>query len=147
MPSEDFLSLIGDSKKLTHKKREFVFEKLVEMSGVKENNARPQVIFGVGVVDNYIIDEKNIKQANKEAMRRALDEVMRKIHFFVAGKKYGLEVFIDGNDNYLFDGLPKKPTFVVGGDGKILQIGAASIIAKVFRDRLMDVYDGLYPDL
>ena len=147
MPEKEFLLQIQDSKKLSHKKREEIFKKLIEMSRIEEANNRPQVLFGIGVVDNYVIDERNIKQANREAMKRSLEEVLRKIQYFSAWKKYTLDVLIDGNDKYVFEALQKPATFIIWWDAKILEIGAASIIAKVLRDRLMDVYDTVYPDL
>ncbi len=55
-------------------------------------------------------------------MRRSLLEIQRKIDFYATGKEKKLEVFIDGNDNYRFDELERKPIFVVGGDGKIPEI-------------------------
>jgi ribonuclease HII len=61
------------------------------------------------VVDNFVIDEINIRQANKEAMRRALVEVIRKI------PSDDIEsVVIDGKDNYTFDELKRKPIYIVG---------------------------------
>ncbi|MDD3145529.1 MAG: ribonuclease HII [Candidatus Gracilibacteria bacterium] len=138
MPNSEILSQINDSKKLTEKKREMLFEKLIEFS----RGENPNLFFGVGVVDNYIIDEINIKQANREAMRRALVELSRKIDFSSLNG-----VFIDGNDNYKFDILEKPAIFIIEGDSKVIEIGAASIIAKVFRDKLMNQYALLYPDL
>ena len=152
MPDKDFLSQLNDSKKLTDKKREKLYEKLVDMSSLET----PKVFFWVWVVDNYIIDDINIKQANKEAMRRALIELLRKINshpsslskWEVIATKHQTfikGVFIDWNDNYSFEELEKKPIFVVWWDGKVIEIWAASIIAKVFRDKLMSVYSSLYP--
>ena len=69
------------------------------------------------MVDNYLIDEINIKQANKEAMRRSLVELLRKID-----KKKIEGVLVDGNDNYVFEELDKKPLYIVGGDGKVAEI-------------------------
>lgn len=132
------LEKINDSKKLSEKKREEIFEELIKYS-VWEN---PCVFFWVWVVDNYLIDEINIKQANKEAISRALKELSRKIDF----NKLSW-VFIDGNDNYIFDILEKKPSYIIEGDSKVLEIWAASIIAKVFRDKLMTQYSLLYPEL
>ena len=77
------------------------------------------------MVDNYLIDEINIKQANKEAMRRALVELLRKIEQplpnppltgegIKSKQDYIKGVFVDGNDNYTFDELDKKPIFVIG---------------------------------
>nr|MDD3720601.1 ribonuclease HII [Candidatus Gracilibacteria bacterium] len=138
IPSKEFLSKINDSKKLTEKKREEIFQELINLS-IGEN---PKVYFGVGVVDNFLIDEINIKKANREAMRRAIIELQRKIE-----KDEIDSVLIDGNDKYIFEELSKKPIYVIGGDGKILEIGAASIVAKVFRDQLIKTYSLLYPDL
>jgi predicted adenine nucleotide alpha hydrolase (AANH) superfamily ATPase len=75
-------------------------------------------------------------------MRRALVEILRKID-----NTDITWVVIDWNDNYEFDELEKKPIFIVWWDSKILEIWASSIIAKVFRDRLMNTYSLLYPDL
>lgn len=138
MPDNNLLSLINDSKKLSEKKRDEIYLELIELS--RWDN--PKVFFGVWVVDNYIIDEINIKQANKEAMRRALVELLRKID-----NENISSVVIDWNDNYKFDELKKQPIFIVWWDWKIVEIWAASIIAKVFRDKLMNTYSELYPDL
>lgn len=138
MPHKILLQTINDSKKLTEKKREEIFKKLIELSRWE----KPQVFFGVWVVDNFLIDEINIKKANKEAMRRAIVELLRKI------KKEDIwSVLVDWNDKYAFEELDVQPIYVVGWDGKVLEIWAASIIAKVFRDKLTDTYASLYPDL
>lgn len=90
-----------------------------------------------------MIDEINIRQANKEAMRRAIVEIKRKIP-----KEFSeISVVIDGRDNYKFEELEQKPLYIVWWDGKVSEIWAASIIAKVFRDKLMAQYATLYPDL
>lgn len=138
MPDKEFLSEINDSKKLTERKREELYEKLIQMSLWE----KPQVYFWVWIVDNFIIDEINIRQANKEAMRRAIVELLRKIK-----PEEISSVMIDGNDNYEFEELAKKPIFIIGWDGKVVEIGAASIIAKVFRDKLLITYASLYPDM
>ena len=148
MPSKDFLKQINDSKKISEKKREKLFDKLIELS-IWE---KPQVFFWVWIVDNFVIDEINIKQANKEAMRRALVELLRKIKphpnplLKGEGKDHIQSVLIDWNDNYCFNELEKDPIFIIGWDWKVLEIWAASIIAKVFRDKLINTYSTLYPD-
>ncbi|MDD3645807.1 MAG: epoxyqueuosine reductase QueH [Candidatus Gracilibacteria bacterium] len=148
MPPKEFLSKMTDSKQLTEKKREELFKELVEMSKSsppvrgKLEGGLPQVFFGVGVVDNHVIDEINIKQANKEAMRRAIVELLRKVD-----KEKIASVLVDGKDNYKFDELDRQPVYIIGGDAKVTEISAASIIAKVFRDKLMSTYGELYPDL
>ena len=141
-PSKDFIKKLDDSKKLSEKKREELFEQLIEFS--KWEN--PKIYFGVWVVDNFVIDEINIRQANKEAMRRSLVEVMRKVKHNPEAKTK-LEVVIDGRDNYQFDELEKKPLYIVGWDGKVSEISAASIIAKVFRDKLLTTYSTIYPEM
>lgn len=136
-PSLAFLSEINDSKKLSSKKREALFDQLIQ----KSLGSDPEVYFWVGVVDNYVIDEINISQANKEAMRRSLLELSRKIDI-----KHISKILVDGKDNYEFEGF-QKPQYIIGWDGKIVEIWAASIIAKVFRDRLLKVYGTLYPQI
>ena len=135
---KSFLSMINDSKKLSEKKREELFKKLIDMSLWE----KPRVYFWVWVVDNFLIDEINIRQANKEAMRRAILELQRKI-----SKENIATVMIDWNDNYECVELKKKAIFVIWWDSKILEIWAASIIAKVFRDNLIKTYSLLYPDM
>lgn len=69
-----------------------------------------KLYFGLGVVDNHFIDEYGIKAANKEAMRRALTELLRKVP-----KDYEIEgVLIDGNDGYTFEELRKRPIYLIG---------------------------------
>lgn len=138
LPPKIFLDNINDSKKISQKKRERLFEELIKLSILK----KPQVYFWIWVVDNYLIDQINIKKANCEAMRRSIVELLRKINT----KKISW-VFIDGNDNYVFSELEKKPNYVVWWDWKILEIWAASIIAKVFRDKIIKTYSLIYPDL
>jgi len=75
-------------------------------------------------------------------MRRSLEELLHKIP-----KDKIQAVLIDGNDHYTFEMLPKKPISIIGGDEKVPEISGASIIAKVFRDHLIDTYALLYPDL
>lgn len=138
MPDASFLSEINDSKKLSSKKRNEIFKELIHLSTWE----KPKVFFWIWVVDNFLIDEINIKQANREAMRRALIELLRKI------KKEEINtIVIDWNDKYVFNELEKKPLYIVWWDGKIVEIWAASIIAKVFRDQLITTYSLLYPDL
>ena len=144
--SKNFLEKITDSKKIPEKIRDEIFEELINLS--LDN----WIYFWVWVVDNFLIDEINIKQANKEAMKRALIELLRKIKntpsLTLSGEgQLKLDIFIDWNDNYIFDELDKKPIFIVWWDAKIIEIWAASIIAKVFRDRLMKTYSCLYPNL
>ena len=81
-------------------------------------------------------------------MRRSLIELLRKIDFDDSWKyneKIDI-VLIDGKDNYEFEELKQKPVYIIKWDGKVVEIGAASIIAKVFRDKLIKTYSELYPN-
>jgi predicted adenine nucleotide alpha hydrolase (AANH) superfamily ATPase/ribonuclease HII len=149
-------SQLQDSKQLSAKKRELLFKELINLSNTSASSLDPSDVsvefldikngflcsFGVGVVDNHIIDQINIRQANKLAMQRALDELFLKIK-----QKDIHSILIDGNDNYSFENVKKKPIYIIKGDTKILEIKAASIIAKHFRDTLMQSYAQLYPSL
>jgi ribonuclease HII len=87
-------------------------------------------------VSHAIIDTVGIREANRLAMEEALSKI----------KKEGIHVLIDGRDNYSFD-IPDLPTpeYIVRGDSKVKQIMAASILAKVTRDRIMQEYEPLFP--
>ena len=134
---KNFLNQITDSKKLTHKKRQIIFKELIKLS----SNKKPWLYFGVWVVDNYFIDKYNIAIANKEAMKRSLTDI-----FFKIKPSKNIQVLIDWNYNYSFDDFWNiKYLSVIGWDLKHVEIWAASIIAKVFRDEMMWVYNLLYP--
>lgn len=114
---------IYDSKQLTDEEREHAFNRILKMA----------IAYGVGVVDEKQIDKINILRATHRAMRAAIS---------------GMTVRAD---LYLIDGLP-IPGFeylhqaIVDGDCKSASIAAASIIAKVTRDRIMCKYDEIYPE-
>ena len=90
------------------------------------------VSIGIGTVDQNRIDEINILQATYEAMRAA-----------VAALDPQPEVLL--NDAVTIPGLPMKQVPIIKGDAKSASIAAASIVAKVTRDRMMVEYDGIYP--
>lgn len=136
LPEKNFMQQVNDSKKLSQNKRDELYKKIIELSSLGK------LFFGVWVVDNYMIDEINIRQANREAMRRAIIEIQRKIPQELSE----ISVVIDGRDNYVFEELEEKPLYIIGWDGKVLEIWAASIVAKVFRDKLMTQYATLYPE-
>jgi len=138
LPDKELINLLADSKSLTEKKRDEIYYRIIK----EANKDEPTIFFGAWVVDNFIIDEINIRQANKEAMRRALEEILRKIP-----KEEVSSVVIDWRDNYEFSELNKKPIYIIKWDTKVAEISGASIIAKVLRDKLMLVYDELYPNL
>ena len=120
---------INDSKKLSKRKRKKIFLEL-----------KNTVKFGVGIVDEKIIDEINILQATKLAMLRALDDFQNK------NKIFAQIILVDGN----FIPFDKKDQIneiipVVKGDQKSMSIAAASIIAKETRDLIMCDFHQKYP--
>ena len=122
--SENLLSGLNDSKKLTPERREHFFCVLA---------AQPGIRFGVGIADVAEIDAINILRATHKAMARALEKLLPGID----------TVLVDGLP---VPGLPCHSTAIVGGDGQSLLIAAASVIAKVTRDRMMTEYDAQYPN-
>lgn len=119
---ETIIPGINDSKKLSEKKREALFDKIV---------AEAQA-YSYALVSPARIDEINILQASLEAMRIAVEGLTLKPDF----------ILIDGNKKFQTD-IPSEA--VVKGDGKSFTIAAASIIAKVTRDRLLLQLDKEYP--
>ncbi len=122
-----------DSKKLSPKRREALFEEIKNMSEG----------WGVGLADNEEIDRINILQATYLAMRRAVDDAIAR-----AKEKLKESFVLPGTvlvDHVHVPGLKLKQLSVTHGDALSVTIGAASILAKVTRDRLMEEYDKIYP--
>lgn len=118
------LELINDSKKLSAKKREKLFGLIKEKALAVE----------IGIVDNLIIDKINILQASFLAMRRAIRKLKIEPDY----------ILVDGN--FKIPKLEKPQEAIIGGDGKVWAIAAASIIAKVSRDWLMSELAKEYPE-
>jgi ribonuclease HII len=114
---------IDDSKQLTAKQRETQYARIT----------RECCSFGVGLVCPEEIDRINILQASFEAMRQAIAQLVSLPDF----------VLVDGNK--AIPGLAIQQEPIIGGDGKVLSIACASIIAKVTRDRMMLDYHAQYP--
>ncbi|MBQ2776962.1 MAG: ribonuclease HII [Peptococcaceae bacterium] len=113
---------INDSKKLTEKQRETLMEKI----------KKEAISWAIMEVDEKMIDEINILEASRVAMQQAV----------LALPKPADYVLVDGLENPQIT-LPSQA--IVKGDSKSISIAAASIIAKVYRDRLMKIYDKAYP--
>lgn len=128
MPKELLIDGVNDSKKLSAKKRDILFDEIMEKS----------IAIGIGEIDCKIIDEVNIKNATKMAMLQAISNLKTK----------------DGQaivpDYLLIDAekldVPIPQSNIVKGDEKCHGIASASIIAKVTRDRMMEKLDGIYPE-
>ena len=114
---------LNDSKKLTEKKREELYDVIF----------RKAFAAGVGLVSPARIDEVNILQATYEAMRKA-----------VSSLKIRPDVLL--NDAVMIPQMPFRQVPIIKGDQKSVSIAAASILAKVTRDRLMSEYDRIYPE-
>ncbi|WP_408873020.1 ribonuclease HII [Gluconobacter roseus] len=114
-PSETLSSLLDDSKKLTARRRMLAYDALI---------ADEQALIGIGAASVAEIEQINIAQACYLAMRRALSRLGRTPDLALVDGKHAPK-------------LPCPIKMVIGGDGISLSIAAASIIAKVTRDRLM----------
>lgn len=119
------IELLGlkDSKKLNSQKRDELYKEITEVA----------LAIGVGIVDAKRIDEINILQATFEAMRQALRQI---------NVSYSC-VLVDGNKE--IPNVEGVQQAIIGGDNKSASIAAASVIAKVTRDRMMEEYATLYP--
>ncbi|MBI4116087.1 MAG: ribonuclease HII [Candidatus Omnitrophica bacterium] len=115
-------SELNDSKKLSPKKREILFREIAL-----------HCLVGIGIVPEAVIDEINIFQATRLAMREAV----------LALPKTPTLILIDGKIKL---DLPLPQVGIVRGDGQSAAIAAASIVAKVCRDHLMRKFDSIYPD-
>ncbi|MCI9440260.1 MAG: ribonuclease HII [Ruminococcus sp.] len=122
LPKECEILYLNDSKKLSAKRRDELYDEIQEKA----------VAAGVGVISPARIDEINILQATYEAMRMAI-------------QKLGIIPQVLLNDAVTIPeiGIPQVP--IIKGDAKSVSIAAASILAKVTRDRLMVEYDRIYP--
>lgn len=127
---EDFDVLgVDDSKKLSEKKREALYDVICEQA----------VAYGIGIVDEKAIDEINILQAAKTAMRQAINRLQQKLAEDGDALDY---VLLDAVELADID-IPQEA--IIKGDAKVLSIAAASIVAKVTRDRMMVEYAKTYP--
>lgn len=111
---------INDSKKLSIKKRDYLYDVLIHEA----------LAFVVEIVDRQVIDDKNIYQATKDAMS------------YIASTLPAKHVLTDAMPLY----IDKNVQSIIKGDSKSISIAAASILAKVTRDKIMDEYDALYPE-
>ena len=123
LPEGVVIEGINDSKKLSEKKREKLFDIILETA----------VAYSVEFVEPNVIDDINIRQATSLAMHTAVEKLSMAADF----------VIIDGNDKISYD-IPYE--YIVKGDARSQSIAAASILAKVSRDRLMLKLDKKYPE-
>ena len=123
LPKDYQLEGLTDSKKLSEKKRELFYDYIVKNS-----------TYGIGIIDAVIIDEVNIYEATKLAMLEAIKKVREQVNL----------------EHVLIDAMPLDldidTTSIIKGDAKSISIAAASVVAKVTRDRMMYELDDLYPN-
>lgn len=123
LPADCQILYINDSKKLTAAKREELYDIII----------REAVSYGIGMVTPQRIDEINILQATYEAMRQAIAKLNPQPNLLL-------------NDAVTIPQVTIPQVPIIKGDAKSISIGAASIIAKVTRDRLMEEYDQILPE-
>lgn len=123
LPKDCDILYINDSKKLSAAKREMLYDEIMEKA----------IATGIGMVSPQRIDEINILQATYEAMREAIQNLCVKPDILL-------------NDAVTIPKVDIRQVPIIKGDAKSISIGAASIIAKVTRDRLMVEYDKIMPD-
>lgn len=121
------LLLIRDSKKLSEKQREELYDFIFEHFYV-----------GIGICNHKMIDRINILEASFLAMKKALSDLKKEI------KNKNYIIFVDGNKK--IPNISIEQEAIIGGDNLVKSISAASIIAKVTRDRMMKKIHKKYPD-
>ena len=123
LPKNCEILYLNDSKQLTEKRREAMFDEIKDKA----------VAYGIGMASPARIDEINILQATYEAMRQAIAQLNPQPQVLL-------------NDAVRIPGVALQQVPIIKGDAKSLSIAAASVLAKVTRDRLMRKYDALMPE-
>ena len=124
MPEDSMIEFVNDSKKVTEKRREKLYDIIKEEA----------ISYSIAVIDQDVIDDINILNATKKGVTEVVD---------------GLEVkpdliLVDALEHIDTKGIPYEP--LVKGDARCYNIAAASILAKVTRDRIMRQWDEIYPE-
>lgn len=123
MPKDSMIEGVNDSKKVSEKKREALYEQITKEA----------VSYAVGIIDQKEIDKLNILNATKKGLTEAIKQLKVKPE----------RILVDALTN--IDTCQIPYTSIIKGDAKSYSIAAASIIAKVTRDRIMREWDELYP--
>ena len=123
MPKDSMIEGVNDSKKVSETKREKLYEQITQEA----------IAWGVGIIDQKEIDEINILNATKKGLTKSLRELQVKPDRILVDALNGIDTL----------GIPYTP--IIKGDAKCYSIAAASIIAKVTRDRIMRQWDEIYP--
>ena len=124
MPADSMIEGVNDSKKITEKKREKIYDQILEEA----------ISYGVAIIGQDEIDEINILNATKKGLTVSLKELSQKPDLILVDALNGIDTM----------GIPYDS--IIKGDAKCYSIAAASIIAKVTRDRIMREWDNIYPE-
>lgn len=124
LPKDFSHGFLNDSKQLSEQQRN-------ELRPIIERHA---IAFGVGIIDNHKVDEVNILQATYLAMHQAIDQLKKKPELLI----------IDGNRFKPYKKITHET--IIKGDGKYIEIAAASILAKTYRDEIMEKLHEEFPD-
>ena len=124
MPADSMIEGVNDSKKISEKKREKLYDQILEEA----------ISYGVGIIGQDEIDEINILNATKKGLTMSLKELTVKPDLIIVDALTHIDTM----------GIPYES--IIKGDAKCYSISAASIIAKVTRDRIMREWDKVYPE-
>ncbi len=124
LPKNSMIEGVNDSKKISESKREKLYDIILEEA----------ISYGIGIIYQDEIDEINILQATKKGLHEAVANMEIKPNVILVDALTGIDTL----------GIPYKS--IIKGDAKSYSIGAASIIAKVTRDRIMREWDKVYPE-
>lgn len=134
MPEGSMIEGVNDSKKVSEKKREKLYEQIIEEA----------VAYGVGIIDQNEIDRINILSATKEGLTLCIKELEKDLKEKNSGIEKPEIILVDALTKIDTDHIPYQS--IIKGDAKSYSIAAASIIAKVTRDRIMRQWDEVYPE-
>ena len=123
MPKDSMIEFVNDSKKVTEKRREMLYDKIREEA----------ISYSIAVIDQNVIDDINILNATKQGVTEVVDGLDVKPDLII----------VDALEHINTRGIPYEP--IIKGDAKCYNIAAASILAKVTRDRIMRQWDEIYP--
>ena len=123
MPKDSFIEGVNDSKKVSEKKRELLYDKILDEA----------ISYSVAIIGQDVIDEINILNATKKGVTSVVEGLDVKPNLIV----------IDALEHIDTKGIPYES--IIKGDAKCYSIAAASIVAKVTRDRIMRQWDEIYP--
>jgi ribonuclease HII len=124
MPADSMIEGVNDSKKISEKKRELLYDKIIEEA----------ISYGVGIIGQDEIDDINILNATKKGLTMSLQELTVRPDLIIVDALTHIDTM----------GIPYES--IIKGDAKCYSISSASIIAKVTRDRIMREWDKVYPE-